>query len=147
MSRPCISPQLRQVVAARSDYRCAYCLTDEQIVGGFFTIDHIIPLSLGGITTPENLCLACWDCNLIKSARIAALDPNTGLMTPLFHPYKQDWDDHFVWQAEGLLILGSTPVGRATVNSLKLNRPPLVKARHYWIRAGWHPPDKSENIV
>lgn len=140
MSRPRISPELRQLVAARSDHRCAYCLTNEETSGGLFTLDHIIPLSLGGLTTFENLCLACWDCNLIKGTKIAGLDPETEAMVSLFHSYKQRWLDHFIWQAEGLLVVGLTPTGRATVNGIKLNRPPLVKARRWWIKAGWHPP-------
>ncbi|MCP5087453.1 MAG: HNH endonuclease [Rhodobacteraceae bacterium] len=141
MSRSRIAPELRRIVAIRSGHRCAYCLTNEQIAGGYFTLDHIIPLSLGGTTTSENLCLACWDCNLIKGSRIAGLDPDTDIMVPLFHPYKQRWNRHFSWQAEGLLIVGLSPTGRATVNILKLNRPPLANARRFWIQAGWHPPE------
>lgn len=143
MSRTHIPPALRQVVAERSRHRCSYCLTPEDIVGAQFTIDHIIPESLGGATTPDNLCLACWSCNLIKHDRIAALDPETDVMVRLFHPRTQDWSKHFVWQADGLLIVGLTPTGRATVNALKLNRAPLVNARRLWIEAGWHPPSES----
>ena len=140
MSRPHIPPPLRQNVAARTAQRCAYCLTSEEIVGVRFTIDHIIPLSLGGATREENLCLSCWDCNLIKGTMIAALDPETKVMVPLFHPYRQNWREHFTWQAGGLLIIGLTSTGRATIQALKLNRPALVSARRWWIEAGWHPP-------
>ncbi len=140
MSRTRIPPALRQLVAERSRHRCSYCLTPEDIVGAQFTVDHIIPESLGGATMPDNLCLACWGCNLIKHDRIAALDPETGETARLFHPQKQDWHTHFVWEADGLLIAGLTPTGRATVNALKLNRAPLVNARRLWIEAGWHPP-------
>ena len=33
------------------------------------TLDHIIPQSLGGLNTPENLTTACLTCNSIKSGR------------------------------------------------------------------------------
>lgn len=139
MSDTSIPATLRQVVARRSRYQCSYCLSQEDIVGALFTVDHIIPESLGGTTTADNLCLACWDCNLAKHNRIAAVDPD-GEMTPLFNPNKQRWHDHFIWQSNGLLIGGLTPTGRATVNALRLNRLPLVKARQRWIEVGWHPP-------
>lgn len=68
---------------------------------------------------------------MIKGAKIAGLDPDTEEMASLFHPFKQRWSDHFTWQAEGLLIAGLTPTGRATVNVIKLNRSPLVKVRRW----------------
>jgi len=135
-----VSPKLRNQVAERTNYRCAYCLTDEQIAGVRHTIDHIIPQSLGGQTIVENLCLACWDCNLIKNNRVAGFDPETESLAPLFHPYKQQWTTHFKWQNEGILIIGLTPTGRATINLLKLNRPSLLTSRRFWIDVGWHPP-------
>ncbi|MFQ5594708.1 MAG: HNH endonuclease [Anaerolineae bacterium] len=86
MSKAHIPPPVRQAVAERSSNRCSYCLTPEDIVGAHFTIDHVVPESLGGTTTQDNLCLACWSCNLIKHDRIAASDPETGETVRLFHP-------------------------------------------------------------
>ncbi len=142
MSRTYIPPALRRAVAERARHRCSYCQTAEDIVGAEFTVDHIIPESLGGMTALDNLCLACWGCNLFKHDRLAALDLNTGEMVRLFHPLTQSWYEHFAWQADGLIIAGLTPTGRATVNALQLNRAPLVNARRLWIKAGWHPPEE-----
>jgi len=72
--------------------------------------------------------------------RIVALDPDTGILARLFHPNQQRWQEHFAWFENGLLIVGLTPTGRATINVLQLNRSPLVKSRQLWISAGWHPP-------
>ncbi len=105
-----------------------------------FTVDHIIPEILGGSTSEENLCLACWDCNLIKQRRIAAEDPLDAALVPLFHPVKQRWHDHFAWDESDTLIFGLTASGRATVQALRLNRPALVRARERWVGVGWHPP-------
>jgi len=110
------------------------------LIGAELTIDHIIPESLGGVTTLDNLCLACWGCNLIKQNRIAAFDLETGTMVPLFNPNRQRWSDHFQWVEHGLLVYGLTTTGRATVDALQLNRAPLVNSRRLWVRAGWHPP-------
>ncbi len=109
-------------------------------MGMRFTVDHIIAESLGGQTDIDNLCLACWDCNLIKNKRIAAPDPDTGEIVLLFHPNHQRWDENFMWIEEGSRITGKTTTGRATIEALRLNRPLLVQARKRWIEAGWHPP-------
>lgn len=140
MSQTSISLALRREVAAKSLYRCSYCLTSERVVGALFTVDHIVPESLGGVTTPENLCLACWGCNLTKQDRIVAPDSQTGEVVRLYNPNTENWRAHFEWRDGGLLIAGLTPTGRATVSALKLNRIPLVNARRLWIDAGWHPP-------
>lgn len=105
-----------------------------------FTLDHIIPESLNGSNEIDNLCLACWECNILKNDRITGFDLQTGLEIRLFNPNTQIWREHFTWQENGLLITGTTPIGRATVETLKLNRPHLVNARQLWIAAGWHPP-------
>ena len=135
--------QMGDLAQAEPLYRQVLALTPNHAdsLGVLFTIDHIIPQALGGQTVAENLCLACWDCNLIKNKRIADIDPETGQMTSLFHRYKHLWQEHFAWQDKGLLVIGLTPTGRATVNLLKLNRPALVHAREWWIKVGWHPPE------
>ncbi|PKO20741.1 MAG: HNH endonuclease [Chloroflexi bacterium HGW-Chloroflexi-1] len=142
MSQTRIPSALRQAVAERSHYRCSYCLTPEDITGVAFMVDHIIPESLGGRTILDNLCLACWGCNLIKRDRIVGIDPHSGAVVRLFNPNTQQWLEQFAWQMEGLLIIGLTPAGQATVNVLQLNRAALVNARRLWIAAGQHPPDE-----
>jgi hypothetical protein len=141
MSLTSISSQLRLEVAERSNYRCCYCLSQEDISGLKCTVDHIIPESLGGETEIDNLCLACWDCNLHKQNRISTIDPVSQEQVPIFHPNYQQWRDHFRWETSGLIVVGITATGRATVELLRLNRPILLKARERWIKAGWHPPN------
>ena len=140
MSRSYIPKALRERVTAQARHRCCYCLTSEAIVGTPMEIDHIVPESLGGQTEEGNLWLACSLCNDHKSDRIAALDPLTGEIVRLFDPRHQVWSEHLAWTAEGDRIVGLTPVGRATVVALNLNRPSLVKARQAWCVVGWHPP-------
>ena len=103
-------------------------------------LDHLIPEALGDLTEEDNLWLACSLCNDSKGCRIAAEDPTTGVVVRLFNPRHQDWHVHFSWSEGGIMITGGTPVGRATVVALHLNRPTLVLARRAWVAVGWHPP-------
>jgi hypothetical protein len=140
MSQTPIPPELRAEVALQSHYCCCYCYSQEDVAGIRFTVDHIIPESLGGETVVENLCLACWDCNLFKHNRIVGKDPETGEEVALFHPRQQKWDEHFRWERDGLFLVGLTSTGRTTVAVLRLNRPLLLRGRERWIAVGWHPP-------
>jgi 5-methylcytosine-specific restriction endonuclease McrA len=131
---------LRDRVAAQARHRCGYCLTTEAVAGSSMEIDHIIPWAEGGPTVEENLWLVCTGCNKRKGNRIAALDPETGRLVSLFDPRRNVWQEHFVWSTDGTLVAGLTPVGRVTVEALRLNRPELVRARRRWVTVGWHPP-------
>jgi hypothetical protein len=103
-------------------------------------IDHLVPEAFGGPTEEQNLWLACSPCNDAKGCRIVATDPASGEVVRLFNPRYQVWSEHFAWSENGELIVGSTPIGRATVLALKLNRPTVVRARQAWFSVGWHPP-------
>lgn len=140
MSRSYIGRALREQVAKDARCRCGYCLTSTRITGTPLEVDHIIPESLGGLTVRENLWLACSMCNDHKGNRIAAVDPRTGEEVRIFDPRRQLWRDHFDWSAEGDVIIGKSPTGRATIAAVRLNRAELVEARRGWVSAGWHPP-------
>jgi len=140
MSQAHVPKALRRRVTEQAKHRCGYCLTSEYVVGMPMEIDHILPESLGGLTEEENLWLACSLCNDRKGGRIAALDPETGEIVRLFNPRFQVWSEHFNWNETSDRIIGLTPIGRATVIALNLNRPSLVRARQLWKIAGWHPP-------
>ncbi len=104
------------------------------------SIDHIRPLTLGGATIEENLCLACRRCNEHKGARVEGSDLETGNVTPFFNPRLQKWDDHFIWSQDGTLLVGKTATGRATITALKMNHPAIVVSRRLWVSVGWWPP-------
>jgi len=141
MSSAYVPKDLRRRIAEQARYRCGYCLTQEAIVGARLEVEHLFPRSLGGLTVEENLWLACSLCNEHKGVRVAFEDPESGQLIRLFNPRHQSWSEHFEWTHSATRILGKTPVGRATVKALQLNRPPLVESRQIWVRAGWHPPE------
>ena len=62
-----VSAQLRFDVVTRDGGRCRYC---GRVVGRDGHIDHVWPVSMGGVTVMENLVLACVECNRSKSDRI-----------------------------------------------------------------------------
>lgn len=140
MSSDYILVDLRRRVAEQARHRCGYCLTQEAVIGSSMEIDHLLPRSLGGLSTEENLWLACSLCNDHKSNRLFVIDPDTGVNVRVFNPRQQKWAEHFAWAEGATRIDGRTAGGRATVAALQLNRPSLVLARKLWVAAGWHPP-------
>jgi len=58
---------------------------------------------------------------------------------PLFHPRRHKWARHFRWQ--GPVIIGRTPIGRATVLLLCMNLPERVALRALLIQEGVFPPN------
>ena len=134
-----IPEDIRRRVAEIAEHRCSYCRSPE-IVGIPMLIDHIIPLSVGGSSEIDNLCLACYRCNEFKGAKQKSLDPLTETSITLFHPHHQIWKEHFTWSRDGLTIMGLTACGRATVEALRMNDQHLIQARRIWMLIGLHPP-------
>lgn len=69
--RQLMTRDLREQIKKRDRYKCAQCgisLKDEPHL--LLEIDHIIPVSKGGKTVPENLQTLCWRCNRSKSNKI-----------------------------------------------------------------------------
>lgn len=118
----------RSFVRLRAENRCEYCFTHQDNSPlAFHHIEHIRPRKHGGGDDPENLALACIDCNLHKGANLTGIDPQSGSITPLFHPRQQVWHDHFRW--DGLRIVGTTDVGRTTVQVLGMNSEEQLELR------------------
>ncbi len=134
-----LSAALRQRLVEADDHRCAYCHTSQANSGSPMVVDHLLPLSKGGITVFENLCFACYRCNLFKGSQVEAIDPLSGVLAPLFHARRDRWRDHFIWDESGLRILGLTATGRATVTALNMNNEVILDARRNWVRLGWQP--------
>lgn len=132
-----IPARLRQLVLHRSDGCCEYCLLSQIGQEATFHIDHIRPVAADGQTVENNLALACVSCSLRKAARIAAVDPETGDVVPLFNPRSDPWNEHFRW--ENVRLIGITAIGRATINLLDLNRPVILAIRQEEIVLGRHP--------
>lgn len=64
VKRAMIPESLRDAVYERDDYRCVQCGSTDDL-----TLDHVVPFSVGGQTTMENLRTLCRSCNSKKGAR------------------------------------------------------------------------------
>lgn len=136
---------VRLNVRKRAKYLCEYCHSPERSNATPFTIDHVIPQSLGGSDDLNNLALACHRCNQRRYNFITGFDSEKQIEVPLFNPRIQNWSEHFIWTKDGLNILGTTPTGRATCNRFDFNDQNhddgfILNSRQLWLTAGWHPP-------
>jgi HNH endonuclease len=132
------SQALIQRVWQRARARCEYCQMPQELDPLPFQIDHIIARKHRGRTRMENLALTCFACNNYKGPNIAGIDPDTRAVTPLFHPRRDDWQEHFAWHVPELV--GRTPIGRATVAVLAINLPRRIALRRALIEEGVSPP-------
>jgi len=136
-----ISQNLRSQIEAFDNKRCCYCLTTEENSGIPMTIDHIQPVSKGGLNTLDNLCLACRTCNEYKAGNTEAINPITGQNVALFNPRQQIWKEHFQWNNDASQVEGITSIGRASVIALRINNALIVATRMRWFEIGWYPPE------
>lgn len=137
MSRIHIPANLRRIVIDRAQGCCEYCLLHQDDTSFTHPVDHIIAIKHGGETALENLALACIDCNRNKGADLTSLDPLSGAITPLYHPRKQRWHEHFA--LAGARIAALTEVGRATVALLRVNEPKRLMERETLLAVGRYP--------
>jgi hypothetical protein len=135
-----VTAQLRRTIVERADGRCEYCRSQAKFSLHPFSVEHIVPRRAGGETVSGNLALSCQGGNGHKYTKTEGVDPVTGQNTPLFHPRRQRWRNHFVWSADFTHVIGVTPVGRATVGTLHLNREGVVNLRRVLYTMGEHPP-------
>ncbi|WP_439816448.1 HNH endonuclease [Zavarzinia sp. CC-PAN008] len=97
-------------VFLRDRFRCQYCGAPDDL-----TFDHVIPRSLGGRTTWENVTTACSPCNLRKGGRLLAecgmhlrsrpdmptvriLQENGRYFPPNY--LHDSWSDYLYWDSE-----------------------------------------------
>ncbi len=143
-----VSNETRKLVRKRAKFLCEYCHSPEYLSPDRFTIDHILPQSLGGSDNLENLALACHRCNERHYNFTMGIDPQTQAETSLFNPRKQQWFDHFIWSKDGIMIIPKSVTGRATCKRFDFNderrdEPSIQTARRFWVEAGWHPPQSD----
>ena len=140
MSRRKPSEKLKQQVIKRAADTCEYCRSQAGFSSQPFAIEHIIPFVSGGKTVLSNLAFACQGCNGHKFTFTTGRDPITHQAVALFNPRIQKWGEQFVWNDDFTLIIGKTPVGRATVAALQLNREGCINLRRALFAFGKHPP-------
>lgn len=121
----------------RANGICEYCLLPQEFDRLPFQIDHIIARKHRGSDDADNLALACFACNNHKGPNIAGVDQNTGDVIRLFHPRRDNWEEHFEWR--GASLVGRTPIGRVTVDVLEINLPHRIRLREMLMEEGVFP--------
>jgi hypothetical protein len=130
---------IQREIISLSNNRCEYCLYPTAFSPNSFHFDHIIPLSKGGLSILKNLARVCGGCNGFKQDKTHYFDPFTYQLCNLYNPREHRWEDHFQWSDDNLLIIGISPIGRASVELFQVNRQANVNLRELLIMAGLHP--------
>lgn len=114
-----ITTAVRGFVRERAGEVCEYCHFPESESYNSYHVEHIISLKHLGTSEPDNLAHACPLCNMAKGSDISTLVGKSKKLTRLFHPRRDNWDDHFEW--DGVLLVGKSEVGEATIQLLRIN--------------------------
>jgi len=131
-----VDARLKAKVRRRAGFCCEYCRFPERFAELRFQVDHIVPQQHGGPTVSANLAWSCLPCNKHKGPNLSGIDPVTGQVVRLFHPRRDRWAEHFAWgQAK---LIGLTPLGRATISVLKINRSDAILVREALMEEGLH---------
>lgn len=131
---------LFDLVWRRSKACCEYCRMPQLYDELPFEIDHVIAKQHDGQTVASNLALACFADNHHKGPNLGGIDPKTRRRVWLFNPRRHKWDRHFRW--DGPVLVGRTPMGRATIAVLAINLPHRVRQRRQLIAEGVFQPQR-----
>lgn len=114
-----VSKRTRFEVLRRDDFTCRYCRSRE----GQLTIDHVLPVALGGTDEPDNLVAACRDCNAGK----ASTSPDEGTVAEVS-------DDAVRWAA-AIKQASAEAAEQRVADGVMLQ--PLYDEYHLWLPAEW----------
>lgn len=71
--RALMTSRLREMIKSRDNHTCCYCSVSLKAEPHLLLeVDHIVPVSRGGLSTPENLQTLCWRCNRSKSNKVVS---------------------------------------------------------------------------
>ncbi len=74
--RALMTTKLRNFIKERDGHSCQQCSVSVAVEPHLLLeVDHILPVSRGGLTTPENLQALCWRCNRAKSKSSSTAEP------------------------------------------------------------------------
>ena len=139
MSKYKLTPFEKDFIQERAGRRCEYCKFPFDYSHDAFHIEHIIPLHKNGSNELINLAYACDGCKTNKWTFTEGIDPETNESARLYNPRVDQWEEHFSWSEDFAIILGATPIGRVTIDVLKLNRAGLINVRKALHLYGAHP--------
>lgn len=107
-----VSKRTRFEVLRRDNFTCRYCRS----TNGELTVDHVVPVALGGTDTPDNLVACCKDCNAGKSS----ISPDAELVADVS-------DDAVRWSA----------AMKAAAEAIAAEQKELASLVDHWEHAIW----------
>lgn len=147
---------VRLAARLRARDACEYCLLPTI---GEFHVDHVVPSALWnayvegqiralppspaarGPDHLDNFAWSCASCNVAKGRQVTRRARS--VVSRLFNPRLDRWDEHFVFFHSYLIIRGISLVGQATELALQFNEPRLggpLAVRHDLVVMGRYPP-------
>jgi hypothetical protein len=139
MSTAYVSAELRRLVLIRAEGLCEYCLVHEEDTYFGCQIDHIVSEKHNGPTNASNLAYACLLCNIHKGSDVGGFVPGTKNLVRFFNPRLDNWNEHFVLDREGVVILPLTAVAKATAFILRFNDEERLTERANLLGLGRYP--------
>jgi hypothetical protein len=132
-----LSEGLRQLVIARAENLCEYCLIDidDTFFGG--EVDHIISVKHSGVTEIDNLAYTCQPCNRNKGSDVGSIIPQSGQFVRFFNPRTDHWSDHF--ELNGAIITPLSEIGEVTVKIFRFNDSDRLEERQGLIELDAYP--------
>lgn len=127
----------RDFVRRRATDRCEYCHMPQAATPFIpFHVEHIIAKQHVDEVQddPSGLAYACDRCNAFKGPNLSSIDPQSGDRVNVFDPRTDDWADNFT--ASRGIVVGLTPIGRATARLLNMNDSRRVELRLQWLDEG-----------
>jgi hypothetical protein len=121
---------LERLVRQRAGGRCEYCRLPQAWTRVPFEFGNIIPRKHRGRTIAGSPAFSCYYCNRHKGPNLAGIDPETNQIVSLFNPREDRRSEHFA--SRGTIIIGLTPVGRATVHLLVMNLDDILRTAPIW---------------
>ena len=124
----------RDFVRKRAASRCEYCHLPQEATPFIpFHTEHIIAKQHVDEShdDPSGLAYACDRCNAFKGPNLSTIDPLTAGKVDVFNPRTNAWAEHFA--ISGGMVVGLTPIGRATVRLLNMNDARRVELRLQWL--------------
>lgn len=120
--------RIKQFYLEGQDLHCCYCRRRNATRHGrAWDIEHIIAQALDSnfMFEPENLAIACIDCNSAKSDQVVLVRPRrrfprTSDAYSIVHPHYDTWEDHFMFG--NVVYAPKSSKGSRTIEICKLYR-------------------------
>ncbi len=121
--------EIKQHYIVQQEHLCCYCgLPDSAIHGSDWDAEHVVPKALhpNYMFTPQNLAVACTECNSAKRSKETMVTPNDVAYPAksedflVVHPHFDEWSEHIL--RDDTTYASYSEKGKWTIKECELNR-------------------------